>query len=182
MTVSFDTKVYLKGGRQYAHIKCSTSNNTVEKIVRCPRPVVNPSTFGGNVNSELTANQSCAINSRTGGRGGSRPKISKNMHIYRVFLSFNKDEISDLISTLGVARASFYITRAVGTRLKSILNEEHLIKNIDYKNNNYEEVDLISHDNKCDCCGEYDSDNDDNNDNNPNEQFSNINATECAQQ
>ena len=123
MTVSFDTKVYLKGGRQYAHIKCSTSNNTVEKIVRCPRPVVNPSTFGGNVNSELTANQSCAINSRTGGRGGSRPKISKNMHIYRVFLSFNKDEISDLISRLGVAQSSFYITRAVGTRLKSILNQ-----------------------------------------------------------
>ena len=122
MTVSIDTKVYLKGGRQYAHIKCSTSNHTVEKTVRCPRTVVNPSTFGGNVNSESTQSQSCAINSRTGGKGGSRPKISKNMHIYRVFLSFNKDEISNLISTLGVAKASYHITRSVGTRLKSVLN------------------------------------------------------------
>ena len=122
MTVSIETKVYLKGGRQYAHIKCSTSNHTVERTVRCPRTVVNPSTFGGNVNSETSQAQACAINSKTGGKGGSRSKISKNMHIYRVFLSYNKEEISALISKLGVAKASFYITRAVGSRLKSILN------------------------------------------------------------
>lgn len=122
MTVSIDTKVYLKGGRQYAHIKCSTSNHTVEKTVHCPRPVVNPITFGGNVNSESSQAQACAIKSRTGGQAGSRSKISKNMHIYRVFLSFNKEEIGNLISTLGVSKASFYITRMVGTRLKNVLN------------------------------------------------------------
>ena len=122
MTVSIDTKVYLKGGRQYAHIKCSTSNHTVEKTVHCPRPIVNPITFGGNVNSESSQAQACAINSRTGGQAGSRSKISKNMHIYRVFLSYNKEEISNLISTLGVSRASVYITKMVGTRLKNVLN------------------------------------------------------------
>ncbi len=122
MTVSIDTKVYLKGGRQYAHIKCSTSNHTVEKTVHCPRPIVNPITFGGNVNSESSQAQACAINSRTGGQAGSRSKISKNIHIYRVFLSYNKEEIGNLISTLGVSKASIYITKMVGTRLKNVLN------------------------------------------------------------
>jgi len=122
MTITLETNVNLKGGRYYAHIKCSTSKGTTTRTVRCPRIVVNPTTFTSYNDQQLSAADSCAIQTRTKDKGGLRPKISKNMFVYKAFTSFNKSEIQNMISRLGVSKSVSYIAQSLSSELRSMIN------------------------------------------------------------
>ena len=86
---------YVQTGNRYlAHLTCFSGTCPSKRIVK----TMNTSTN----NTTITKAQSHAILIRTNGRGGSRPKTSKKIEIYKTLLSLNSDEVRSLLFSIGL--------------------------------------------------------------------------------
>ena len=112
------------GNRYLAHLTCFSGNCPSKRIVRTMNTSTNTTT--------LTKAQSHAIMIRTRGRGGSRPKTSKKINIYKTLLSLNDDAIRSLLYTFGYKSTSCYITKMARSNLSNttIVNMKEVYQNI----------------------------------------------------
>lgn len=116
---------YVQTGNRYlAHLTCFSGTCPSKRIVK----TMNTSTN----NTTITKAQSHAILIRTNGRGGSRPKTSKKIEIYKTLLSLNSDEVRSLLFSIGLKSTACYIVKLARSNLNNttIINMKYVYENV----------------------------------------------------
>lgn len=90
-----------------------------DKTAVCPVPTFYKILKSSYNDSQISQAQSLSILAKTGGKGGSRSKISKRYVIYDALLSLDPNRIRDLINTIGVAETSKFVFKLVRTSFRT---------------------------------------------------------------
>ena len=122
--MNIDLSYVQSGDRYLAHLTCFSGNCPSKRIVK----TMNTSTN----NTTITKAQSRAIMIRTRGKGGSRPKTSKKVHIYKTLLSLDDDAIESLLYSYGLDSTSCYIVKLARSNLSNttIVNMKNVYQNV----------------------------------------------------
>jgi hypothetical protein len=80
----------------------------------------------------ITKAESRAIMIRTRGRGGSRPKTSKKIQIYKTLLSLDSDAIHSLLYSIGLDSTTCHIVKLARSNLSNttIVNMKEVYQNV----------------------------------------------------
>ena len=91
------------------HLKCYSNNCPAKSIVK---------TFSTSTNNTtLSKKESLALIIRTRGKGGSRPKTSKKVNIYKNILSLDENYITSLLYNIGLEATSCYVAKLARSNL-----------------------------------------------------------------
>mgnify|MGYP001392433167 CR=1 FL=1 len=122
--MNIDLSYIQSGDRYLAHLTCFSGNCPSKRIVKTMNTSTNTTT--------ITKAQSRAIMIRTRGRGGSRPKTSKKVHIYKTLLSLDDDSIKSLLYSIGLDSTSCHIVKLARSNLSNttIVNMKLVYQNV----------------------------------------------------
>ena len=122
--MNIDLSYVQSGNRYLAHLTCFSGNCPSKRIVK----TINTSTN----DTMITKAQSRAILIRTNGRGGSRPKTSKKIQIYKTLLSLDSDAINSLLYSIGLDSTACHIVKLARSNLSNttIVNMKEVYQNV----------------------------------------------------